>query len=97
MIASRYFNHGPRVGDSADGVPIFEGIETIDATSIDSSLIGHSYYGSNVTVLTDLGNVLMNRPASSREYLQTILSTPQPYWTFDTTRLTNVSSESTTR
>ena len=87
LIASRYFNNGHRVGDSTDGVPLFDNIETIDATSIDSSLIGHSYYGSNVTVLTDLGNILMNRPASSRDYLQTILSTPHPYWTFDATRL----------
>lgn len=97
LIASRYFNNGKRVGDSTDGVPLFENIETIDATSIDSSLIGHSYYGSNVTVLTDLGNILMNRPASSRDYLQTILSTPHPYWTFDTTRLSQTPATSTTR
>lgn len=97
LIASRYFNHGARIGDSTDGVPLFDGIETIDATSIDSSLIGHSYYGSNVTVLTDLGNVLMNRPASTREYLQTILSTPQPHWTFDPTRISQTPEGATTR
>lgn len=97
LIASRYFNHGQRVGDSTDGVPLFDGIETIDATSIDSSLIGHSYYGSNVTVLTDLGNVLLNRPASTRDYLQTILSTPQPHWTFDTDRLSKTTGGATTR
>ena len=97
LIASRYFNNGKRVGDSTDGVPLFDKIETIDATSIDSSLIGHSYYGSNVTVLTDLANVLMNRPASSREYLQTILSTPQPYWTFSPTQLSKANDTTTTR
>ncbi len=97
LIASRYFNHGPRIGDSTDGVPLLDGIETIDATSIDSSLIGHSYYGSNVTVLTDLGNVLMNRPATSREYLQTILSTPHPHWTFDPARISQIQENATTR
>ncbi len=98
LIASRYFNNGKRVGDSTDGVPLFENIETIDATSIDSSF--DRTFVRTVAMLpcwTDLGNILMNRPASSRDYLQTILSTPQPYWTFDTTRLSQTPEPTTTR
>ncbi|MGN6544257.1 MAG: alpha/beta hydrolase, partial [Aureliella sp.] len=87
LIASRYFNSGPRVGDSGPGVLLFPGIDTIDATAVDSSLLGHSYYGSNVSVLTDLGRVLQNQPIASRQYLRTVIDSVQPYWAFDPLRL----------
>lgn len=92
LLASRYFNNGPRVGDSANGVLLYPGIDSIDATAVDSSLLGHSYYGSNVTVLTDLGRVLDNQPVASRQYLQAIADATQPYWAFDPLRI----SQSTT-
>jgi esterase/lipase superfamily enzyme len=87
LIASRYFNHGTRLGDSAGGVVLYPGIDTIDATDVDSSLLGHSYYGSNVTVLSDLGRVLENQPIASRQYLRTVIDASQPYWAFDRLRL----------
>lgn len=92
LIASRYFNSGARVGDSGPGVLLFPGIDTIDATSVDSSLLGHSYYGSNVSVLTDLGHVLQNQPVTNRQYLRTIIDAAQPYWAFDPLRMSQLPS-----
>lgn len=97
LIASRYFNHGARVGDSASGVPLFPGIDTIDATAVDSSLLGHTYYGSNVSVLMDLGFLLRNQPISSRNYLRKIVNSPQPYWAFDNTRVSQSPGASSNR
>ncbi len=83
LIASRYFNHGSRVGDSGPEVLIFDGIDTIDATAVDTSLLGHSYYGSNVTVLDDLEQLFQNQPVESRHYLKSIVTQTRPYWAFE--------------
>jgi esterase/lipase superfamily enzyme len=82
LIASKYFNRGPRAGDSANELLSVPGIQTIDATSVDSSLLGHSYYGSNVTVLYDLGQLLNGQPIESRDYLRPNSDLTKPYWYF---------------
>ena len=83
LLVSRYFHQGNRVGDSGADVLVIDGIDTIDATAVDSSLLGHSYYGSNVTVLDDLGQLLQNRPVESRHYLRSIATPTRPYWAFE--------------
>ncbi len=87
LISSRYFNQRTRAGDSGPETLVLEGIETIDATAVDSSLLGHSYYGSNVSVLDDLALLLQNRPIEARQYLKTILLGKKPYWAFEPSRL----------
>jgi esterase/lipase superfamily enzyme len=83
LIASRFFNQGMRLGDSGPEIVTFPGIETIDATTVDSSLLGHSYYGSNISVLTDVGQLLRNEPITGRSYLRRIDVGDAGYWTFD--------------
>ena len=92
LIASRYFNQGDRAGDSGAQVVILDGIETIDATAVDSSLLGHSYYGSNVTVLDDLGLLLQNQPIAARHYLKLIATGSQAYWAFEPMRISGTPS-----
>ncbi len=91
LIASRYFHQGNRVGDSGPDVLIIDGIDTIDATAVDSSLLGHSYYGSNVTVLDDLEQLFQNQPIESRHYLKSIVTATRPYWAFEPLRISRVS------
>jgi esterase/lipase superfamily enzyme len=51
---SRRFHGYPRAGDSDQGILIAQGIDAIDASGVDTSLTGHSYYGDNRSVLSDL-------------------------------------------
>ena len=90
LIASRYFNQRERVGDSGPDVMIVDGIDTIDATAVDSSLLGHSYYGSNVSVLDDLGQLLLNQPIESRHYLKAVERGARAYWAFEPARISRV-------
>ena len=92
LIASRYFNQRNRAGDSGPEVLIIDGIDTIDATAVDSSLLGHTYYGSNVTVLDDLGQLLQNQPIESRHYLKSIVHGSRPYWEFEPVQISRVPS-----
>ncbi len=81
LIASKYFNHGPRAGDSGPEPVVYPGMDTIDATAVDSSLLGHSYYGSNVDVLFDLGQLLGGKPIQQRGYLKPVAQ--RMYWAFE--------------
>lgn len=51
----------PRAGDTDDGIVIVEGMDTIDASLVDTSLLGHSYYGDNRSVLSDISNLFRTR------------------------------------
>ena len=48
--------HGgyPRAGDSGKELVIVDGVDTIDASQVDTSLIGHSYIGDNRSILSDI-------------------------------------------
>jgi len=52
---SRLFHRTVRLGGISGDPCVLDGLETIDATSVDSSLLGHSYFGQERSVLTDLG------------------------------------------
>jgi len=83
LILSKKLLGYPRAGDSGSSLVVVPGIETIDVSDVDTSLLGHSYYGNNDTVLADMFYLLHeSRPASQREWLQ-----PRPwggsqYWVF---------------
>lgn len=84
LAASRTFNSGDlRAGDASRGLVLTPGIETIDASSVDTSLLGHSYYGDSPTVLTDLKELLKSaNPADQRPYLQPMALNRLRYWVF---------------
>src|SRR6185436_13757359 len=55
LFASRHFNSGdPRAGDAGDGLVVVPGVDTIDASAGDCSLLGHLYYADSVPVLFDI-------------------------------------------
>ena len=51
---SQRINDAPRAGDTRNGLIVMHGIDTIDASNVDTSLLGHSYYGQNRSVLSDI-------------------------------------------
>ncbi len=76
--------HGyPRAGDSGAELVVVDGVDTIDVSNVDTSLVGHSYYGSNDTVLADLFYVLTEpKPARSRSWLAPVPVGAMVYWVF---------------
>ena len=83
LVASREFNSGdPRAGDAGQDLVVVPGIETIDVSAGDSSLLGHSYYGDSTSVLRDIELLLRNRPAEAREFLAPVPHDSPSYWRF---------------
>jgi esterase/lipase superfamily enzyme/tetratricopeptide (TPR) repeat protein len=83
LTASKHFAGYRRVGDTAGGVTVLEGLDTIDATGIRTDFVGHSYYGSSESVLGDLRNLILSRKrADQRSGLRSVESPAGRYWSF---------------
>lgn len=83
LIASKGLHQEGRAGD-AEQLALASGIETIDCSRIDFSFMGHSYYGSNTDVLSDLFLLLKeDLPAAKRSHLAKLTSDDgRPYYQF---------------
>jgi esterase/lipase superfamily enzyme len=83
LVASRTVHGYRRAGESGDNVVIVPGVDTVDVSEIDTSLIGHSYYGSNSTVLADLFELMQgSKPPDQRQWLQSMRLGALKYWKF---------------
>jgi esterase/lipase superfamily enzyme len=54
LALSQSLHKYPRAGDAGDGLVIAEGLDTIDASAVDTSFLGHSYVGDNRSILSDI-------------------------------------------
>jgi esterase/lipase superfamily enzyme len=81
LIASKQVHGYPRAGESGQFVVVVPGVETIDVSGIDLSLLGHSYYGDNESMLRDLYEVVRARlPAPQRALLLARRQGEMIYW-----------------
>lgn len=58
---SKKFHGYPRAGDSTNQTPPIDGIDTIDATAVDTGFLGHSYAFSTRSVLEDISALISTR------------------------------------
>jgi esterase/lipase superfamily enzyme len=79
---SRRFHGYPRAGDCADGAFLATGVDAIDASAVDSSLMGHSYYGDNRSLLGDLFQLIRRRGPEQRFGLIPRQGPSGRYWEF---------------
>lgn len=87
LLASKTFAGYQRAGDTAEGVTIAPGVDTIDASAIRTDFFGHSYYGDSDSVLGDLRDLILHgkRP-DKRSRLSPVKTEGGQYWTFTETR-----------
>jgi len=84
LIASMFRNKEERAG-SPNAPVLIEGMDTIETAPVDSSLLGHSYYGSNTSVLRDLFAIVKEHtPVAERPWLKSHAMPFQkaPLWIF---------------
>jgi esterase/lipase superfamily enzyme len=83
LMASRQVWGAPRAGDSADGLVLSPGIESIDATHVDTDLLGHSTAFVSRPVITDLA-LLTSRGlrANERPGLERLANGRSVWWRF---------------
>ncbi|NTV05378.1 MAG: alpha/beta hydrolase [Chlorobiaceae bacterium] len=72
-----------RTGDSNEGAIIIPGIETVDASNVDTGVLGHSYHSDSRTVLSDIYYILnKDLKADERFSLQPLNISDGRYWKF---------------
>lgn len=83
LMASKTFAGYRRAGDTAEGVTIAPGVDTIDASAIRTDFVGHSYYADSDSVLGDLRDLILEgkRP-DKRSRLAPVTTDSGRYWTF---------------
>jgi esterase/lipase superfamily enzyme len=83
LKASRKFHSTPRAGESGERLVLLPGVDTIDVTAVDTSLLGHSYFADNTSVLADLHYLLVEgMPPQSRHSLRSAMRNGATYWVF---------------
>jgi len=70
LTVSKWFNGFRRAGDTVPEVVVRFPMDTIDASEVDTSFLGHSYYGDDRSVVTDLFSVLRGLKPTERFHLK---------------------------
>jgi esterase/lipase superfamily enzyme len=83
LWASKKVHGYPRAGDSGADIVVINGMDTIDASAVDTSFIGHSYYGEERTLLSDMHYLIEGGiPPAKRSGLKSVGNPPNLYWLF---------------
>jgi esterase/lipase superfamily enzyme len=83
LLASRNVHQYARAGESGVGLVVVDSVDTVDATAVDTSMVGHAYYGENRSVLADVFRLIQGgTPPNARIGLKSRTQYGVPYWVF---------------
>lgn len=85
LKVSKLIHGHPRAGDVGDTPLIVDGIDTIDATTVDTSLLGlkHSYFGDKRSILNDIFGLVQNGHEPKKRFdLTAAISSAGAYWLY---------------
>jgi esterase/lipase superfamily enzyme len=85
LKVSRAVHGYPRAGEAGTSLMIVDGVDTVDASKVDTSLIGlhHSYFGSKRSILSDMFDLIAHRLEPDKRFeLQAAGDAGQKYWSY---------------
>lgn len=81
LMMSRYFHNYQRLGETEPQLIVANGMDTIDASLVDTSLLGHSYIGDVQSIVSDLHDlVVVGKRPMDRGGLESELLGELIYW-----------------
>ena len=81
LKASKLLHGNPRAGDAGEKMILIDGIETIDATGVDTSFLSHSYFADTNSIISDIFDIIQSgRRALERNSLQIVSFNKNIYW-----------------
>ncbi|BAO74626.1 alpha/beta hydrolase [Winogradskyella sp. PG-2] len=81
LKASKLLHGNARAGDAGEKMVILNGIETIDATGIDTSFLSHSYFADTNSIISDIFDIIQSgQRALKRKRLSAIKLEDYIYW-----------------
>jgi len=82
LHVSKQVHKYPRAGDVEPEVLIMHAVDSIDATVVDTSFLGHSYFGDNRSVISDLFQLLRHDHGPGERGLTPRSFGESTYWIF---------------
>jgi esterase/lipase superfamily enzyme len=83
LIISRRYQGYQRAGDVTPEIVTVNGVDSIDVSDISTSFLGHSYYGDNDSVVSDIQRLLSTGWGPDRRCgLRATTNATARYWTF---------------
>ncbi|UVO39032.1 alpha/beta hydrolase [Bradyrhizobium arachidis] len=85
LLASKFVHGYPRAGEAGEVLTVVDGIDTIDASLVDTSLVGlhHSYFGEKRSILNDMFNLIVQQLAPDQRFdLQAAGDALRKYWNY---------------
>lgn len=82
LHASEMVNGMARLGDARRGLVVLDAMETVDATKVNTSFLGHSAYGDNRIVIADMHEFLVKGWPAARRYQLQPARAVQGAWEF---------------
>lgn len=84
LKASEVVNGYPRSGLTGKHLVVVEGIETIDASAVNTSLMGHSFYAEEAAVLEDIFYLINHRARAEKRFgLKSTEKHGSKYWVLE--------------
>lgn len=69
-----------RAGQAGDSIVVVEGIDTVDASRMETDLLGHGYFSENKRVVDDLFLLIRHRLPPEERNLRTVSREDRGYW-----------------
>ncbi|MFL6414870.1 MAG: alpha/beta hydrolase [Bryobacteraceae bacterium] len=84
LRASEVLQGYPRAGEGEPNLLVIPGIDTVDASAVDTSLLAlsHSYFADNRSILSDLFYLIRGNPPNERACLKARHRSDGMYWAF---------------
>ena len=79
---SQTIHRYPRAGDFGDELVVINGVDTIDASSLATDFLGHSYYGDNESIIADIHQIMKNGHSPEQRNLLPGEHNNGRYWVF---------------
>lgn len=81
LKASKEVHGYPRAGDTAGGIVIVPGVDTIDASLVDDSILAHSYFVESIPVIRDIAQMFRtNQAPTQRPLLKAVRGPGGTHW-----------------
>jgi esterase/lipase superfamily enzyme len=81
LTLSKQFNGYARAGDSGSGLLVVPGVDTIEATDVDTDFVGHAYFMQSTSIISDIYHIVRgNTPPKQRPHLKEVAETVGAYW-----------------
>jgi esterase/lipase superfamily enzyme len=84
LKASHKFHGYPRLGDTDPTVHVLKNYECIEASTVDTGLLGHTYVGDNTSILSDIFDLIRSGSPATQRFRLSEQHTVDglPYWSF---------------